>query len=336
MLFTRQLSAMLSSGLPLSKSLATIIRQTDKPRFKAILEKVALDVKNGKPFAESLSRSGAFSSVYCGMVSVGETGASLDGILDKLGRYLEKQEKIKGKIISAMMYPAVILLIAILVIFALLLFVIPNFTQMFGDAGRELPAATQTVISLSAFLAHNILFILLGTLALLALVVYALKTPNIRLVIDDYLLKVPLIGMLVRKQAISRFAGTLGALLQAGVPLTEAMKITASTAGNKAIESAILRSLSLITRGREISKPLEETGLFPPMVIQMVAVGEETGKLPDMLNKLSEFYDTEVDTAVNRVTSVLEPLMILGLGAIVAALLVAMYLPMFDMVGNVQ
>ncbi|MFH0918830.1 MAG: type II secretion system F family protein [Fibrobacterota bacterium] len=336
MLFTRQLSAMLSAGLPLSKSLATLAIQTENKALREALKKVTDDVKSGKPFAEALQKDGRFPHLYCSMVGIGEKGASLDGILQKLAKYLEKQEKIKSKILSAMTYPAVVLLLAVCVVVALLTFVIPTFTKMFTDTGNELPAATQAVISLSDFIRSYFVLMILGGIALVLLCLQLIKRPDIRLSIDSALLKIPVLGSLLRKTAISRFSGTLGTLLQTGVPLVDAMKITATTAGNRVVEAAVLKSLSNITRGREIAKPLEETGIFPPMVIQMVAVGEETGKLSDMLLKVSEFYDAEVDAAVERLTSILEPVMILLLGLVVAGLLIAMYLPMFDMIGNVQ
>src|SRR3989339_618524 len=327
-LFTRQMSAMLSAGLPLSKSLATLSKQTESKNLKKNLEAITFEVQGGSSFAEALRKKEVFPEIYCGMVAAGEASGTLDAILKKLALYLEKREKIKRKILSAMTYPVVILGVSVLVIIALLTFVIPTFAEMFTDMGKELPGITKTVIGLSGFIASNIVFIVL--------VFYIINKPETRAVIDSVIISLPIVGNLAKKAAISRFASTLGSLLNAGIPLVDAMSITAGTAGNHMVQKAVLQSLNNITRGKSIAQPLEETGIFPPMVTQMVSVGEETGQLPDMLLKVSEFYDDEIDAAVESVTRLMEPLMILVLGVVVAGLLIAMYLPMFDMVGSVQ
>ncbi len=335
-LFTRQMSAMLSAGLPLSKSLATLSKQTESKNLKKNLEAITFEVQGGSSFAEALRKKEVFPELYCGMVAAGEASGTLDAILKKLALYLEKREKIKRKILSAMTYPVVILGVSVLVIIALLTFVIPTFAEMFTDMGKELPGITKTVIGLSGFIASNIVFVVLGLFAFIVLVFYIINKPETRAVIDSVIISLPIVGNLAKKAAISRFASTLGSLLNAGIPLVDAMSITAGTAGNHMVQKAVLQSLNNITRGKSIAQPLEETGIFPPMVTQMVSVGEETGQLPDMLLKVSEFYDDEIDAAVESVTRLMEPLMILVLGVVVAGLLIAMYLPMFDMVGSVQ
>ncbi|MBL8027693.1 MAG: type II secretion system F family protein [Fibrobacteres bacterium] len=336
MLFTRQLSAMIKSGMPLSKSLNIILQQTEDKKVRLAVDSVAKDISSGKSFAESLRKTEAFPEMYCSMSAVGEAGASLDTILSKLASYLEKEEKLKSKIISAMAYPVVIMAISVIVVSILLIFVIPNFSEMFTEAGRELPLPTQIVLSASTFLSDYFILILLLLFAAIFGLLSYVRTPKGRFAFDSFVLSIPILGSLVKKASIARFSSTLGTLLHSGVPLIDAMKITASTAGNMVIENGVLKSLSSITKGREISGPLAETALFPPMVVQMVAVGEETGSLHEMLMHIADFYDTEVDAAVSRMTSVLEPIMILLLGVIVSGMLVAMYLPMFDMVGNIQ
>lgn len=335
-LFSRQLSAMLSAGLPLSKSLSTLSIQTENKKFKSVLEKVVVDVESGKSFAEALGSHALFSRLYCSMVAVGEMGGNLSGMLADLSRYLEKQEKIRRKILTAVTYPAVIFSVSIAVLLILLTFVIPSFSGMFLDINEDLPGVTRAVITLSQGLSDHFIPLVLGVLLVLAVLIYLYTLPANQLMLDKMLLSFPLIGGVVRKSAIARFANTLGTLLHSGVPIIQAMQITAQTASNKVVESAVLKSLGNIESGKEIAGPLKETHVFPPMVIQMVTVGEETGALPTMLLKVSEFYEDEVDAAVERLTAILEPVMIIGLGILVAGLLLAVYLPLFEMIGNVQ
>jgi type IV pilus assembly protein PilC len=330
--FTRQFSTMINAGLPLVQCLEILSSQQDNPTFKEILVKVKADVEAGSTFAEALRKHPTvFNDLFCNLVAAGETGGILDTILNRLAAYIEKSMNLKKKVKGAMVYPAVVMAIALVVVSCLLIFVIPVFQKMFADMGGTLPAFTQLVINLSDFLQRY--FLLVG--ALLIVLGFAFrryyKSEKGREVVDDYLLKLPIFGSLIRKVAIAKFTRTLGTMLSSGVPILEALEIVARTAGNKTVEKAILKTKLSIGEGKTIAEPLGASGVFPPMVVQMISVGESTGALDSMLSKIADFFDDEVDAAVSALTSLLEPLLMVFLGSAIGALVVAMYLPIFQM-----
>jgi type IV pilus assembly protein PilC len=332
-IFTRQFSTMIDAGLPLVQCLNILTEQSDSKNLRDVTGKVARTVEEGATLAESLRKHPrTFDDLYTNMVEVGETGGILDVVLQRLAVYIEKATSLKRKIKSAMVYPASIVGVALLVIIFMLTFVIPTFAAMFKDLGAELPLPTRLVIGLSNFVRGYLWLIGLaaggGAFALRSYY----RTENGRSTIDALLLKLPIFGLLVRKVAVARFTRTLGTLVQSGVPILEALRITATTAGNKVVERAVLQCRASVTEGKTVAEPLKISGVFPPMVTQMVSVGEQTGALDAMLSKIADFYDDEVDTAVATLTSLLEPLMIVFLGVIIGGLVVAMYLPIFKLV----
>ena len=270
------------------------------------------------------------------MVSAGEASGNLDGVLTRLAEYLEKSDAIPRKIKGAMAYPTIVLIVAVMATVAMLTFVVPTFAQMFMDVGGTLPLPTRIVMGLSSFLQHYFIGIILVILAAAVSFTYYNKTENGKFRIDTIRLMIPIIGDLERKSCISRFSQTLSTLLTSGVTIIDALNITAKTAGNKVLEKGILKTLERITGGLSIAEPLKETGVFPPMVIHMIAVGEKTGDLAEMLKKISQFYEEEVDAAVDALTSVIEPVLIVLMGLVVGGILIAMYLPMFNMIGTVH
>ena len=330
--FTRQFSAMNSAGLPLLQCLDILTEQTENPNFKEVLKKITNKIQGGGTLAESLAaHPKVFTPLYCHMVAAGEVGGILDSILLRLAEYQEKAEKLKRKIKGAMTYPIIVMVVAIAVVMVLLTFVVPIFADMFASNGGELPLPTQIVMGVSDFLQNNILFIVLGVIVLIMSVVQYYKTDNGRKVIDQLKLKAPVFGTLEQRSCVARFTRTLGTLLNSGVSIIDALQVTSNTAGNKILELGIKRTLESISGGNTIADPLKETQIFPPMVIQMISVGEKTGGLPDMLIKVSDFYDEEVDAAVDNLTSMIEPLIIVFLGIVIGSILVAMYLPMFSL-----
>jgi type IV pilus assembly protein PilC len=336
-IFTRQFATMINSGLPLVQSLNILAQQTENPKLKDITRAVVFDVEAGNTLAVAFAKHpAAFSQLYVNMVAAGEAGGILDTILLRLATFLEKNDKLIRKVKSAMIYPGVIMSVAAGAIAILLIFVIPVFKTMFTDAGVELPAPTRLVIWLSEFLQAFWWAVLLG----LGLVGFALKkyhdTAGGKRRIDGFLLKMPVLGDVIRKSSVARFTRTLGTLISSGVSILDGLEITAKTAGNTVIQDAIMASRASIAGGDTIAAPLEKSGVFPPMVISMIAVGEQTGGLDEMLSKIADFYDDEVDVAVSGLLSMLEPMMILFLGVIVGGMIVAMYLPIFSMMEIVQ
>jgi len=332
-IFTRQFSTMIDAGLPLVQCLNILSEQSESKNLRDVTGNVARTVEEGSTLAESLRRhQKTFDDLYTNMVEVGETGGILDVVLQRLAVYIEKAASLKRKVKSALVYPSSIIGVAMLVIGFMLAFVIPTFAAMFKEMGAELPLPTRMVIGLSDFVRGY--FWLIG----LALggAIYGLRsyyrTENGRSTIDALILKVPVFGVIFRKVAVARFTRTLGTLVQSGVPILEALRITASTSGNKVVERAVLQCRTSVTEGKTLAEPLKISGVFPPMVTQMVSVGEQTGALDAMLSKIADFYDDEVDTAVSTLTSLLEPIMIVILGVIVGGLVVAMYLPIFKLV----
>lgn len=335
--FTRQFATMVDAGMPLVQALTILSRQTENEALRETVREVVFDVESGHTLADSLrERSSVFSPLYVNMVEAGEAGGVLDTILRRLATFLEKQDALRRKVKGAMIYPAVIVAVSMAAIAVLLLFVIPTFQVMFASLNQELPLLTRMVIGLSAFLQANFLWIALGTGAL-AIGLYRWSgTEDGRLARDRALLRLPLLGDLARKAAISRFTRTLGTLLAAGVSILEGLTITAGTAGNRVVHDAVISSRASIAEGKSIAEPLSETEVFPPMVTQMIHVGEHTGKLDEMLERIADFYEDEVDVAVESLLSALEPAMIVVLGIVVGGMIVAMYLPIFDIINTVQ
>jgi type IV pilus assembly protein PilC len=336
-IFTRQFATMINAGLPLVQSLDILGQQTVKKGFAGRIKQVLADVEAGNTLADSLKRHPKqFSGLYVNMVAAGEVGGILDVILLRLAEYLEKAEKLRRKVKGAMFYPATVMGFAAVAIAVLLIFVIPTFAGFFSGAGVALPLPTRIVIGASNFMLTWWWAVGLG----MGLALYMLKkwkaTESGALVFDRLLLKVPILGGVVRKSAIARFARTLGTLTASGVPILEGLEITAKTSGNKVVENAVLESRVSIAGGDTISEPLKRSEVFPPMVVQMINVGEQTGGLDEMLNKVADFYDSEVDSAVDAMTSVLEPIMIVFLGIVVGGMVVAMYLPIFDIIKTVE
>ena len=336
-IFTRQFSTMINSGLPLVQALTILAEQTDNKALSEVTRKVVFDVESGNTVADALSKHPrAFTNLYVNMVAAGEAGGILDTILLRLATFLEKNDALVRKVKGAMIYPAVIMSVAAIAVVTLLIFVIPVFAGMFASAGQALPLPTRLVIGASGFL--KAYWWVIG-----AIIIgggYFFKkyyaTPSGKLVIDRALLHFPVLGDVLRKSAVSRFTRTLGTLISSGVSILEGLEITAKTAGNRVIQDAIMQSRSSIAGGDTIAQPLQKSKVFPPMVISMIAVGEQTGGLDEMLSKIADFYDEEVDAAVSNLLSLLEPIMIVFLGVVVGGMVVAMYLPIFDMVNAVQ
>jgi type IV pilus assembly protein PilC len=334
--FSRQFATMIGAGLPLIQCLDILRSQQENKTFKTILKDIKENVEGGSTLADALSKhSGTFDDLFVNMVSAGETGGILDTILERLSAFMEKAMKLKKQVKSAMTYPVIVLIIAVLVIGVILVFVIPVFEKMFADFGGALPAPTQLVVNLSRFVKGNILY-MVGAIVIF---VFAFKkfysTEKGRTLVDDYLLRLPVFGLLLRKVAVAKFTRTLGTMVSSGVPILDALDIVAKTAGNKTVEGAIYNVRSAISEGRTMADPLAESGVFPSMVCQMVAVGESTGALDSMLSKIADYYDDEVDAAVDSLTSMIEPFMMVFLGVTIGGLVISMYLPIFKMAGMV-
>ena len=334
--FTRQFSAMTSAGLPLIQCLDILQEQTENETLRQAIMQVAADIQGGGTLADSLSKhKKIFSELYCQMIAAGEAGGILDTILLRLAEYQEKADALRRKIKGAMTYPVIVAIVAAAAVTILMVFVVPIFANMFTESGNKLPLPTRIVMGISDFVRSWILAILASVvLAGVALFRYN-KTDKGKLKLDQLLLQSPVLGDLERKSCISRFTRTLGTLLNSGVSIIDALQVTAKTSGNKVLEIGIYKTLESISGGQTIADPLRATGVFPPMVIQMIAVGERTGGLSEMLVKVADFYDDEVDSAVETLTSMIEPLVIVVLGSIIGGVLVAMYLPMFEMAGTI-
>ena len=336
-IFTRQFSTMINSGLPLVQALTILAEQTDNKALAEVTKQVVFDVESGNTVADALSKHPkAFTNLYVNMVAAGEAGGILDTILMRLATFLEKNDALVRKVKGAMIYPSVIMSVAGLAIVVLLLFVIPVFESMFASVGQALPLPTRIVIAASRFL--KAYWWMLGAGAIVAVFLFRkyYASPSGKLVVDRLMLKMPVLGDVLRKSAVSRFTRTLGTLISSGVSILEGLEITAKTAGNRVIQDAIMQSRASIAGGDTIAQPLQKSKVFPPMVISMIAVGEQTGGLDEMLSKIADFYDEEVDAAVSNLLSLLEPIMIVFLGVVVGGMVVAMYLPIFDMINAVQ
>lgn len=336
-IFTRQFSTMINSGLPLVQALDILSKQSESPALSAVTRQVVFDVESGHTVADALGKHPkAFSDLYVNMVAAGEAGGILDTILMRLATFMEKNDALVRKVKGAMIYPGVIMSVAGGAILILLLFVIPVFQSMFESVGLTLPLPTRIVVGMSKFLTGY--WYMVG--GAIAGGFYGIKswykTPNGKLRLDRLMLQMPILGDVLRKSAVSRFTRTLGTLISSGVSILDGLEITAKTAGNRVISDAIMASRASIAGGDTISAPLARSNVFPPMVISMIAVGEQTGGLDEMLSKIADFYDEEVDTAVSNLLSLLEPVMIVFLGVVVGGMVVAMYLPIFDMINTVQ
>jgi type IV pilus assembly protein PilC len=333
-LFARQFSTMIDAGLPIIQCLDILYSQQANPTLKKMLKEIKESVEGGATLAEALKTfPKQFDDLFVNMIAAGEAGGILDAILRRLAAYMEKAAKLKAQVKGAMTYPIVTLIIALLVLSVILVFVIPVFEEMFADFGGELPTPTKIVVAMSDMVKSKILFIIVG----IVLFIFSFKkfyaTDKGHDLVDDLLLKLPVFGALLRKVAVSKFTRTMGTMLASGVAILEALDIVAKTAGNRTVEKAIYSVRTGIAEGRTMADPLNESGVFPPMVCQMIGVGESTGALDAMLEKIADFYDEEVDQAVDNLTALIEPFMLVFLGVTIGGLVVAMYLPIFKMAG---
>jgi type IV pilus assembly protein PilC len=334
--FTRQFSVMIDAGLPLVQCIEILANQQEHKTFQKILLQIRQDVEAGSTLADAMRRHPkAFDALYVNMVAAGEAGGILDTILQRLAIYIEKAVKLKTQVRSAMIYPIAVIVIAAIVVAVILLKVIPTFAALFTSLGAELPLPTRMVIAASNFLARYFILFVIGIVAL----VYGLRryyaTHNGRRVIDGLLLKMPILGNIFRKVAVARFCRTLATLISSGVPILESLDITARTAGNAIVEDAIYETRRSVEGGKTIVEPLKATNIFPNMVVQMIGVGEQTGALDTMLNKIADFYEDEVDAAVAGLVKLLEPLLIFILGIVIGGIVIAMYLPMFTLINKI-
>jgi type IV pilus assembly protein PilC len=337
LVFTRQFAVMIDAGLPLVQALDIIGTQADNPAFRVVLMAVKSRVESGSTFADALAEHPkVFDELFVQLVRAGEIGGILDTILNRLGAYLEKNEKLKRRLRGAMVYPTIVLTVAVGVTIVLLAYVTPTFEKMFKDFGGAMPGPTQFLIDLSHGLRDNWYLFVGIPLALVVAFRLFLRDPRGRKAWDKFVLKLPVFGPLVRKVAVARFTRTLGTLLSSGVPILDALEIVAKSAGNRTVEAAILYVRARISEGKNIAGPLAETQVFPPMVVQMIGVGEATGAMDAMLNKVADFYDDEVDVAIAALTSMIEPVLMVFLGGVVGGFLIAMYLPIFSIAGNIK
>jgi len=335
MLFARQFSTMIDAGLPIIQCLEILLNQQENVSFKKMLKDIKETVEGGATLADALKKYPKhFDNLFVNMVAAGEAGGILDTILRRLSAYMEKAAKLKSQIKGAMVYPIVTMIIALVVVAVILIFVIPVFEEMFATMGGSLPTPTQIVVNMSEFAQSNMHY----AIGAIILSVIAFKklygTEKGRAFFDSLSLKLPIFGVLLRKVAVAKFTRTMGTMLSSGVAILEALDIVAKTAGNKTIEDSIYKVRSGISEGRTMADPLSESGVFPPMVCQMIAVGESTGALDSMLEKIADFYDEEVDQAVENLTALIEPFMLVFLGTVIGGLVVSMYLPVFKMAGG--
>ena len=336
-IFTRQFATMINSGLPLVQALDILAKQTDNETLSEVTRAVVYDVESGNTLADALTKHpNAFSDLFVNMVAAGEAGGILDTILLRLAVFLEKNDAIIRKVKSAMVYPTVIFSVAGIAIVILLIFVIPTFQTMFASVAMELPLPTKIVIGMSEFLQSFWWALGGGAFGGVTAIKKWYTTDTGKLFLDRLLLNFPVLGDMLRKSAVSRFTRTLGTLISSGVSILEALEITARTSGNRVIHDAVMQARGSIAGGETIADPLARSGVFPPMVTSMIAVGEATGGLDQMLTKIADFYDDEVDTAVGTLLSLMEPVMIVVLGVVVGGMIVAMYLPIFNMINAVE
>ncbi|GMR04776.1 MAG: type II secretion system F family protein [Thermodesulfobacteriota bacterium] len=333
-IFSRQFATMIDAGLPLVQCLDILATQHENAQFKKTLLEVKNSVEGGSTFADALKKHPkVFDSLYINLVNAGEVGGILDTILNRLAHFLEKNEKLKNKIKGALTYPVVVIIIAMLVVAGLLVWVVPIFEGMFENFGQALPAPTQVVIVLSKFL-QNFWYVIIGGIVVTGVALNrTYKTEKGRFVMDKIFLKAPVFGDLLRKTATARFTRTLGTMMSSGVPILEALEIVSKASGNAVIEQSIMKARASLSQGKTLAEPLIEEKIFPGMVTQMISVGESTGALDSMLNKIADFYEDEVDTAVDAMTSLIEPMLMVFLGLVVGGLVIALYLPIFQLAG---
>ncbi len=335
--FTRQLATMIDAGLPLVKSLEVLSAQQNNPKFKNIISLIKEEVESGSAFGDALSKHpNAFDGLYVNMARAGEAGGVLDIVLLRLAIYLEKMEAIKRRVKGALIYPAIVILVAILVLSLVIIFVVPTFAEVFKDLGTTLPVLTQYVINISFFARTNILFII-GSIIVISTLIVLLYRRSIRVrrMLDNFLLKLWIVGDLRLKIIIARFSRTLATLIAGGIPILDGLEITSKASGNIVVEEAILEARKSVSEGQTLAQPLSiRPQIFTPMVVQMISVGEQTGGLEEMLNKIGDFYDDEVDVAIAALMSALEPAIIVFLGVTVGVIVIAMYLPMFHLIST--
>ncbi len=336
-IFSRQFSTMIDAGLPLLQCLDILYSQQENPTFKKNLKQIKESVETGETFADALKKfPKVFNELFTNMVAAGEAGGILDVILKRLSAYMEKMAKLKRQVKGAMVYPIITIIVAIVVVAIILVFVIPVFAEMFSDFGASMPAPTLFVMALSDFVIGNIIYIIAGIFAAVFLIKRVYATNKGRILMDDMFLRLPVIGILIRKVSVAKFTRTNSTMLSSGVSILEVLDIVAKTSGNKIIEFAIQDVKIGISEGRSMSDPLLESGVFPSMVCSMIAVGESTGALDIMMEKIADFYDDEVDQAVKTLTDMIEPFMLVFLGVVVGGLVISMYLPIFSMAGAIQ
>jgi type IV pilus assembly protein PilC len=335
--FTRQFATMIGAGLPMVQCLDILSQQMESAEFRKIVADIKESVQSGTTLSEALSRhKKIFDDLFVNMVEAGETGGALDVILVRLANYREKADALARKVKGALVYPIVVVIVAIAVTIAMLKFVVPTFAKMFTDLGGTLPEPTKIVMGVSDFVNDYFFIMIGGAIGFVVAFRLMLRNKSARLYWDTFKLKLPGFGNLIRKTAVARFTRTLGTLLSSGVSILEALEITAKTAGNMVIQNAVRKSMLSIAEGETITQPLKESGVFPPMVVQMISVGEKTGGLDDMLAKIADFYDEEVDAAVSALTSLIEPIVIVFIGVVIGGIMIAMYLPMFDIIGQIK
>jgi type IV pilus assembly protein PilC len=333
-IFTRQFATMIDAGLPLVQCLDILSSQQENAEFKRVIIEVKTSVEGGSTFADALKKHPkVFDELFVNLVAAGEVGGILDTILNRLSHFMEKAEKLKGKIKGALTYPIAVIIIAMLVVAGLLIWIVPVFDDMFRGFGQALPAPTQLVVAMSNFL-QNYWYILIGAIIGIGIAIRQVyRTGRGREIIDGLLLKLPVFGDLLKKTAVARFTRTLGTMLSSGVPILDALEIVAKTAGNVVIENSVMKARQKLSEGKTLAEPLAETKVFPGMVTQMITVGESTGAMDTMLTKIADFYEDEVDAAVDALTSLIEPLLMVFLGVVVGGLVIALYLPIFQIAG---
>lgn len=336
--FTRTFSTMIDAGLPIVQCLDMLGKQTENRHFGRVLLEVKEEVEAGKSLSDSMGIAPKiFDNLFRNLVAAGETGGILDLIFRRLATYLEKAAKLRAQIRGAMVYPAAITGVGVLVMWIMMTFVLPSFEEMFDSMGSgKLPGPTRLVLGMSHFVMDNIVLLVVAQIALIVGFTWTLRNPKGKYAFDYAMLKLPIVGPIVRKGAVARFTRTLGTLLSSGVPILEALDIVGRTSGNGVVEKGILIARDKVAEGSDIATPLMDTGVFPGMVVQMIGVGESTGAMDEMLSKIADFYEEEVDDAVKAMTSLIEPIILVGLGGGVGGMLIAMYLPIFEMAGSIQ
>ncbi len=335
--FSRQFSTMVSAGLSLVRALDILEKQADDKKLQEIIKDIRMKVEGGSALADAFgNHPSTFSDLYINLTHAGEIGGVLDETLSRVAEFLEKDQALKAKVKSSMTYPTVIFVFAIVIVVFLIVFVLPTFAKIFEGLNVKMPAMTQFLINLSVAIRHYYYIFIIGIVAFIFLVRYYINTPQGRYKFDQLMLRMPVFGMLNKKVTVSRFSRTLGTLLSSGVPVMQALDVTSKAAGNKVVEKAIEAVRESIREGESISVPMEKSGIFPPMVTQMISVGEETGNLDAMLKKISEFYDMEVEATLDSLTSLLEPLLMMFMGVMVGFIVIAMFLPMFTLIGSID